>query len=196
MFYLITNCQTVFQSGYTVMHPYQQCMSFTISSALGTVNCFSFLLFLLRRFNMYAVAVICISPMSKDLKHLFIYFFTFSLLENYWTIYSNLFFFHLYGTMWSHSVICDSLQPTRLLCPWDFTGKSNGVVCHFLLQQIFFKKLVCKSYWVVRVLDLFWIQNVFCKYFLPVCDLSFFIFLTVSFQGLLGFFKAFLKFRI
>ena len=29
------------------------------------------------------------------------------------------------------------LQPTRLLCPWDFPGKSTGVGCHFLLQGIF-----------------------------------------------------------
>ena len=27
-------------------------------------------------------------------------------------------------------------QPTRLLCPWDFPGKSTGVSCHFLLQCI------------------------------------------------------------
>ena len=38
------------------------------------------------------------------------------------------------------SVICDSprphgLQPTRLLCPWDFPGKSTGVGCHCLLQS-------------------------------------------------------------
>ena len=26
---------------------------------------------------------------------------------------------------------------TRLLCPWDFLGKSTGVGCHFLLQRIF-----------------------------------------------------------
>ena len=26
------------------------------------------------------------------------------------------------------------LQPARLLCPWDFPGKNNGVGCHFLLQ--------------------------------------------------------------
>ena len=26
------------------------------------------------------------------------------------------------------------LQPTRLLHPWDFPGKSTGVGCHFLLQ--------------------------------------------------------------
>ena len=26
------------------------------------------------------------------------------------------------------------LQPTRLLCPWDFPGNSTGVDCHFLLQ--------------------------------------------------------------
>ena len=29
------------------------------------------------------------------------------------------------------------LQPTRLLCPWDFPGKNTGLGCHFLLQEIF-----------------------------------------------------------
>ena len=29
------------------------------------------------------------------------------------------------------------LQLTRLLCPWNFLGKSTGVGCHFLLQGIF-----------------------------------------------------------
>ena len=29
------------------------------------------------------------------------------------------------------------LEPTRLLCPWDFPGKNIGVGCHFLLQEIF-----------------------------------------------------------
>ena len=43
---------------------------------------------------------------------------------------------------WSHSVVSDfsrplGLQPTRLLHPWDFPGKSTGVGCHFLLQGIF-----------------------------------------------------------
>ena len=41
----------------------------------------------------------------------------------------------------SHSVVSNSLQPhglqpTRLLGPWDFPGKSTGVDCHFLLQEI------------------------------------------------------------
>ena len=27
------------------------------------------------------------------------------------------------------------LQATRLLCPWDFPGKSTGVGCHRLLQM-------------------------------------------------------------
>ena len=36
---------------------------------------------------------------------------------------------------WSRSVVSDSwwphgLQPTRLLHPWDFPGKSTGVGCH------------------------------------------------------------------
>ena len=40
---------------------------------------------------------------------------------------------------WSCSVVSDSswprgLQPTRLLHPWDFPGKSTGVGCHRLLD--------------------------------------------------------------
>ena len=34
--------------------------------------------------------------------------------------------------LWPHE-----LQPTRLLCAWDFPGKNTGVGCHFLLQRIF-----------------------------------------------------------
>ena len=30
--------------------------------------------------------------------------------------------------------LCDPMD-TRLLCPWDFLGKSTGVGCHFLLQK-------------------------------------------------------------
>ena len=51
------------------------------------------------------------------------------------------------GREWSRTVVSDSLwphglQPTRLLCPWDFPGKSTGVGCHiqyswaFLLAQM------------------------------------------------------------
>ena len=41
---------------------------------------------------------------------------------------------------WSRSVVSDSswphgLQPTRLLHPWDFPGKSTGVGCHCLLPM-------------------------------------------------------------
>ena len=41
---------------------------------------------------------------------------------------------------WSHSVVSDlqrphGLQPSRLLCPWDFSGKSKGVGCHCLLRR-------------------------------------------------------------
>ena len=41
---------------------------------------------------------------------------------------------------WSCSVVSDpqrphGLQPTRLLHPWDFPGKSTGVGCHCLLQN-------------------------------------------------------------
>ena len=51
---------------------------------------------------------------------------------------------------WSHSVVSDSsrphgLQPTRLLCPWDFPGKCTGVGCHCFLRYgilLSFKKKV------------------------------------------------------
>ena len=33
--------------------------------------------------------------------------------------------------------LVDCMQPTRLLCPWDFPGKSTGVGCHFLLWYIY-----------------------------------------------------------
>ena len=35
-------------------------------------------------------------------------------------------------SLWPHG-----LQPTRLLCPWDFPGKDTGVGFHLLLQGVF-----------------------------------------------------------
>ena len=35
----------------------------------------------------------------------------------------------------SDSLRPNGLQPTMLLRPWDFSGKSTGVGCHFLLQE-------------------------------------------------------------
>ena len=48
----------------------------------------------------------------------------------------------IFVCMLSSSVVSNSLrphrlQPTRLLCPWDFPGKNTEVGCHFLLQGIF-----------------------------------------------------------
>ena len=33
------------------------------------------------------------------------------------------------------------LEPTRLLCPWDFPGKSTGVGCHCFLRKPSLKEL-------------------------------------------------------
>ena len=62
----------------------------------------------------------------------------------------------------SCSVVFDSLQPhrlqpTRLLCPRDFSGKNTGVGCHFLLQSFYI-------YWIKN--------NLFFLYFLLVVLLS------------------------
>ena len=47
-----------------------------------------------------------------------------------------------WASEWSRLVVSDSLrpqrlEPTSLLHPWDFPGKSAGVGCYFLLQEIF-----------------------------------------------------------
>ena len=49
--------------------------------------------------------------------------------------------------LFDHRVVFDSLatpwtiQPTGLLCPWDFPGKNAGVGCHFLLQKYICSRL-------------------------------------------------------
>ena len=48
----------------------------------------------------------------------------------------------------------DCMQPARLLCPWDPSGKYTGVGCHFLLQGIFPTQgwnpcLLCLLHWRV-----------------------------------------------
>ena len=41
----------------------------------------------------------------------------------------------------SNSLGPHGLQPTRLLRPWDFPGKSTGVGCHCLLHTVFYQAL-------------------------------------------------------
>ena len=48
---------------------------------------------------------------------------------------------------WSHSVVSDpqrphGLQPSRLLHPWDFPGKSTGVGCHCLLRETMYQHTI------------------------------------------------------
>ena len=62
---------------------------------------------------------------------------------------------------WGRSVVSDSsrprgLQPTRLLCPWDFPGKSTGVGCHCYQWLIL-------QYLQLRLLDFpFLFERYFC----------------------------------
>ena len=41
------------------------------------------------------------------------------------------------GASASESVLTPWTVAHRFLCPWNFPGKNIGVVCHFLLQEIF-----------------------------------------------------------
>ena len=56
---------------------------------------------------------------------------------------------------WSRSVMSDSqrphgLQPTRLLRPWDFPGKSTGVGCHCLLQYLTIRFSNCAPWYLLK----------------------------------------------
>ena len=62
---------------------------------------------------------------------------------------------------WSRSVVSDSewphgLQPTRLLRPWDFPGKSTGVGCHCLLRgsSLTRNQIHCLLHWQADSLPL------------------------------------------
>ena len=39
----------------------------------------------------------------------------------------------------------DSLQPSRLLCPWNSPGKNTGVYCYFLLQTRLIREMIWKA---------------------------------------------------
>ena len=66
---------------------------------------------------------------------------------------------------WSCSVVSDpqrphGLQPSRLLRPWDFPGKSTGVGCHCLLR--------CKRLWETK--HGFWATGHQGEWFLPLIN--------------------------
>ena len=55
--------------------------------------------------------------------------------------------------------VTPGMQPSRLLCPWNFPGKNTGVWCHFLLQRIFVTQglnphLLCLLHWQADSLPL------------------------------------------
>ena len=61
-------------------------------------------------------------------------------------------------SVWTYSLWPHGLQPTRLLHPWDFPGKSTGVGCHCLLHYM--KLSVLKiAVWFIYWLDTNWCMS-------------------------------------
>ena len=75
----------------------------------------------------------------------------------------------------SASVQPHGLQPSRLLCPWNFPGKNTRVGCHFLLQGIFPTQgsnplLPCSLHWKADSLPLSHLGSPFyfyCSFIYP-----------------------------
>ena len=58
------------------------------------------------------------------------------------------------------------LQPSRLLCPWNFPGKNTGADCPFLLQGIFLSQWInpcflCFLHWQVESLTLCHFKHIY-----------------------------------
>ena len=52
-------------------------------------------------------------------------------------LYIYLYMKYVSRSVMSYSLQSHGLQPARLLCPWDSSGKNTRVSCHSLLQGIF-----------------------------------------------------------
>ena len=103
---------------------------------------------------------------------------------------------------WSRSVESDSqlphgLQPTRLLRPWDFPGKSTGVGCHclrrcFLIGRCIFFLLIFFPYpWfsviLIRYASVWFLWHLLCLVFseLLICGCDIYNLLRGNSQSLL-----------
>ena len=61
----------------------------------------------------------------------------FSLHRNRYICTKNILYVSVSCSVISNSLRPHGLQPTRLLCPWDSTGKNTVVGSHSLLERIF-----------------------------------------------------------
>ena len=55
-----------------------------------------------------------------------------------------------FALVMSDSVLLYRRQPTRLFCPWDYSGKNTGVGCHFLLHIFYITDIKIEPLYVCR----------------------------------------------
>ena len=81
----------------------------------------------------------------------------------------------------SGSLQFHELQPTRLLCPWNFPDKNTRVGCHFLLQGVFLIQALNPHlppllHWQVDSLPLYHLESVYiCVYvyiYIYICHIN------------------------
>ena len=111
---------------------------------------FSCSLFICHMFICHWIHILCLRIILGQRKMLLTYVQYISVFSHHFQLKKKsvpTFFVIITMLLWwrwwfSRIVVSDSLwphklQPTRLLCPWNFPEENTGVGCHFLLQGIF-----------------------------------------------------------
>ena len=113
---------------FSLLWPWTSCQnSNTVNQYLRHLPLGAFPGVLTLRTDVWLVSTLRALTLLNSYKHLFLFASLTWLILYYACVYSVI----------SDSSQPHGLEPSRLLCPWNFPGKNTGVDCHLLFQGIF-----------------------------------------------------------